>query len=108
MSSPGDQVKDFRPIFEATPGLYLGLAPDFSTVAVNDAYCRATMTVREQIVGRGLFEVFPDNPEDPAQILSAIWPLPSKWQSRGKEEQIKAVAGPRLIGHAFYRFLNLW
>jgi hypothetical protein len=24
------------------------------------------MTVREEIVGRGLFEVFPDNPDDPA------------------------------------------
>ena len=57
---------DFRPLFESAPGLYLVLAPDFRIVAVSDAYLRATMTRREEIVGRGLFEVFPDNPDDPA------------------------------------------
>lgn len=57
---------DFRALFEATPNLYLILDPSLKIVAVNDAYCRATMTVREEIVGRGLFEVFPDNPDDPA------------------------------------------
>jgi signal transduction histidine kinase len=56
---------DFRTLFEAVPGLYLVLAPDLSIVAVSDAYLRATMTRREQILGRGIFEVFPDNPDDP-------------------------------------------
>jgi len=57
---------DFRALFENAPGLYLVLAPDFKIVAVSEAYLRATMTRRDAIVGRGLFEVFPDNPEDPA------------------------------------------
>ena len=57
---------DFRALFEATPNLYLILDPTLRIVAVNDAYCRATMTVRDEIVGRALFEVFPDNPDDPA------------------------------------------
>lgn len=57
---------DFRALFESAPGLYLVLAPDLTIVAVSEAYLRATMTVREQIMGRGLFEVFPDNPDDPA------------------------------------------
>jgi PAS domain S-box-containing protein len=34
-------------------------------VAVSDAYLHATMTKREEILGRGLFDVFPDNPDDP-------------------------------------------
>jgi len=34
-------------------------------VAVSEAYAAATMTKREEILGRGLFEVFPDNPADP-------------------------------------------
>jgi signal transduction histidine kinase/DNA-binding response OmpR family regulator len=34
--------------------------------AVSDAYAQATMTTREEIIGRALFEVFPDNPDDPA------------------------------------------
>jgi PAS domain S-box-containing protein len=58
---------DFRAIFEASPGLYLVLAPDaprFTVVAVSDAYARATKTKREEILGKGIFEVFPDNPDD--------------------------------------------
>lgn len=56
---------DFETIFNATPGLYLILSLDLKIVAVNEAYLRATMTEREQILGRYLFEVFPDNPQDP-------------------------------------------
>jgi hypothetical protein len=57
---------DFHALFEAVPGLYLVLAPDLTIVAASDAYLRATMTRREQIVGRALFDVFPDNPQDRA------------------------------------------
>jgi PAS domain S-box-containing protein len=45
--------------------LYLVLRPDFTIVAVSEAYLRATKTQREQILGRDIFEVFPDNPDDP-------------------------------------------
>ena len=55
---------DFRAIFSAVPGRYLILTPDLSIVAASDAYLRATLTQREEIIGRGLFEVFPDNPEE--------------------------------------------
>ena len=58
-------VPDFRRLFESAPGCYLVLAPDLTIVAASDAYLRATMTTREAILGRGLFEAFPDNPEDP-------------------------------------------
>lgn len=57
---------NFKSLFEAAPGLYLILLPDLKIVAVSEAYLDATMTKREEISGRGLFEVFPDNPEDPA------------------------------------------
>lgn len=56
---------DYRALFEGAPGLYLVLTPDFRIIAASDAYLRATMTKREDIVGRGVFEVFPDNPSDP-------------------------------------------
>jgi signal transduction histidine kinase len=45
--------------------LYLVLHPDLSIAAVSNAYLRATMTEREKILGRGIFDVFPDNPDDP-------------------------------------------
>ena len=53
---------DFRTLFESAPGLYLVLTPDLTIVAVSDAYLRATMTTREEILGLALFDVFPDNP----------------------------------------------
>lgn len=59
---------DFKLLFENAPGLFLVLRPDadFTILGASDAYLRATLTEREKIVGRGLFEVFPDNPDDPA------------------------------------------
>jgi PAS domain S-box-containing protein len=58
---------DFQQLFEKSPGAHLVLTPDadFTLVAVSDAYLRATLTTRAAILGRGLFEVFPDNPADP-------------------------------------------
>ena len=56
----------FRALFESLPGLYLVLNPDLTIAAVSDVYLAATMTKREEILGRGIFEVFPDNPDDPA------------------------------------------
>jgi signal transduction histidine kinase/ActR/RegA family two-component response regulator len=55
---------DFRALFETAPGLYLVLDPDLRIVAVSDAYLAATMTRRAEILGRGIFDVFPDNPDD--------------------------------------------
>ena len=40
---------------------------------VNGAYLRATLTRGEDILGRGLFEVFPDNPADPN--ATDVWSL---------------------------------
>jgi len=55
---------DFQVLFESAPGLYLVLSPDLKIIAVSNAYLRATMTQREAILGRDLFDVFPDNPDD--------------------------------------------
>ena len=55
---------NYLQILEAVPGCYLILDPELRILAVTDAYVKATMTQREQIVGRKLFEVFPDNPDD--------------------------------------------
>ncbi len=59
---------DYRSLFETAPSAHLVLAADaprFTIVDANTAYLRATGTERAAIVGRGLFEVFPDNPDDP-------------------------------------------
>jgi signal transduction histidine kinase/DNA-binding response OmpR family regulator len=56
---------DFRALFESVPGAYVVLAPDLRIVAATDAYLRVTMTRREEILGRVIFDVFPDNPDAP-------------------------------------------
>lgn len=61
----------FRALFESLPGSYLILRPDFTIVGASDAYLNATMTKRDEILGRYLFDVFPDNPNDPAAKGSA-------------------------------------
>jgi len=56
----------FRRLFENSPSRYLVLDEmDFQVVAVSEAYLAATMTRRDEILGRSLFDVFPDDPEDP-------------------------------------------
>ncbi len=62
---PTPTAPDFQALFQSAPGLYLVLAPDLAIVAASDAYLRATMTTREQLLGRGIFDAFPDNPDDP-------------------------------------------
>jgi two-component system, cell cycle sensor histidine kinase and response regulator CckA len=57
----------FRALFESAPGLFLVLEPtDYRIIDVSDAYIHATMTSRDEIIGRPLFDVFPDDPADPA------------------------------------------
>ena len=60
------QNRQLGAIFESLPGLCLVLTPDLVIVTATDAYLKATMTERENIRNRNLFEVFPDNPDDPA------------------------------------------
>lgn len=66
---------DYKLLFESAPGLHLVLDPALVIVAVSNAYLKATMTERERILGRHIFDVFPDNPADPhatgVQNLSA-------------------------------------
>ena len=56
--------EDFEVIFEQMPGLCLIFDPSFRILAQNNAHALATMTKREEAIGRLLYEVFPDNPND--------------------------------------------
>lgn len=58
--------QQFQPEFDASPHPYMLLdpAPGLHIVDINDAYARATLTRRDDVVGHSLFEIFPDNPED--------------------------------------------
>ncbi|MEU9303431.1 SpoIIE family protein phosphatase [Streptomyces sp. NPDC048269] len=57
---------DYRAVFHALPGAVALLTPDLVFRDVNEAFLSMSGRPREQVVGRYLFDVFPDNPNDPA------------------------------------------
>ncbi|MFE1783874.1 PP2C family protein-serine/threonine phosphatase [Streptomyces sp. NPDC059506] len=56
---------DYAALFAATPSPYLVLGPDLVIVDVNRAYLAATGRTRDDLLGRHIFDAFPDNPADP-------------------------------------------
>ncbi|MBK4739103.1 histidine kinase dimerization/phospho-acceptor domain-containing protein [Noviherbaspirillum pedocola] len=64
---PSISTEHYQALFESSPASFLILLPDadFTIVAATEDYLRDTLTQRENIVGRPVFEVFPDNPDDP-------------------------------------------
>ncbi|MCC5015422.1 MULTISPECIES: diguanylate cyclase [unclassified Legionella] len=56
--------EDAKAILEAVPDLYLILCPKLNIVGASDAYLKATMRIREEILGQPIFDIFPDNPDD--------------------------------------------
>ncbi|MBW8771029.1 MAG: PAS domain-containing protein [Gemmatimonadetes bacterium] len=71
------RVPDFEAFFEALPAPCIVFAADdprYTIVAVNDAYLRATNSVRygaRGLLGRPLFQTFPDPLYDPAAAETA-------------------------------------
>ncbi|GAB7028780.1 SpoIIE family protein phosphatase [Streptomyces sp. NPDC021749] len=61
----GVQGIDYAALFAGTPSPYLVLGPDLVIAEVNQAYLEATGRTREDLIGRYLFDAFPDNPADP-------------------------------------------
>ncbi len=61
---PGDDYKD---IFYNSPATMLIIdvdAPVYTMLDVNNAYLSATNTIREDLIGKSVFSVFPGNPTD--------------------------------------------
>lgn len=55
---------DLLTIFRSAPDLYLILNPQLEIIDASDAYIKATLVKRKDILGRHIFDVFPDNPDD--------------------------------------------
>ena len=64
---------DYKLVFSLMPGMCLILDTSFNIVAQNAEHAEATLTSGSDIVGRWLFEVFPDNPDNKsANGVSAV------------------------------------
>lgn len=62
--SPVLPEPDYRLLFEAAPTRHMLLTLDYHIVAVSDAFLQVCMRERADIIGRYLFDAFPDNPDD--------------------------------------------
>jgi len=63
-----DSTINYQEVFRSTPGALALLTPDGVYLDVNDGYAEATGRGKEQLLGRNLFEVFPQNPDDPGVL----------------------------------------
>ncbi|MXQ10800.1 PAS domain-containing protein [Microvirga makkahensis] len=54
---------NFEALFNASPNPYVLLDPSLVIMGMNDAYLRVTMRTREELMGRGMFEAFPSDPD---------------------------------------------
>lgn len=55
---------NYKTSFEQSPNLVIMMDLNYTILSASNAYLKATQTVKENIVGRDLFNVFPDNPSD--------------------------------------------
>lgn len=60
-----DEV-DYEAVFLGLPGMVALLTPELVYVDANEDFQRLAGRTREQLVGRYIFDVFPENPHDPA------------------------------------------
>jgi signal transduction histidine kinase len=78
--------------FRAAPDPYLLLSPELVILDASDAYLETTRTRREQIVGRPVFEVVPDDPE--VAVPDGVRSL------RGSVRRVLETKAPDRIGNA--------
>ncbi|MET9457992.1 SpoIIE family protein phosphatase [Streptomyces canus] len=57
---------DYAAVFRALPGMVALLTPELVYVDFNDDFLRLTGRAREQLLGRYIFDAFPENPNDSA------------------------------------------
>ena len=61
-------VTHFEREFAGSPKPYMAVdaGPGLHILIINDAYAHATMITPARVLGKPLFEIFPDNPDDPS------------------------------------------
>ncbi len=66
MSGRAEGFSDFAWLFESSPNPYMVVDRNLVFVAANAAYESASGTPRDHLIGRYLFDAFPDDPSAPA------------------------------------------
>lgn len=63
---PMTRLPDYQALFRASPYPYLLMDLELNIIGANDAYLRATGRNEADLLGRYVFDAFPENPDDPA------------------------------------------
>ncbi|HWK95307.1 MAG TPA: PAS domain-containing protein [Pseudolabrys sp.] len=87
--------QEFQAEFDASrnPYMLLDPGPGLTILDVNDAYARATLINRSDVVGKSLFDIFPDNPSD--QLADGVSNLYSSLKIVAQTGQPHAMAVQR-------------
>lgn len=56
---------DYEALFRSSPYPYLVMDTELTVIDANDAYLRSTGAKAEAIIGKYVFDAFPENPDDP-------------------------------------------
>ncbi|HZI01618.1 MAG TPA: PAS domain-containing protein, partial [Flavisolibacter sp.] len=60
-------LNQLQALLNAIPGNHIFLLPDapiYTIIGATDSFLQTSYNIREQLIGKSLFEVFPDNPTD--------------------------------------------
>lgn len=81
----------FQRVFEAQAASQILLSPEWNIIGATDAYLRECMTDRESIMGKNIFDVFPENPENHnSSATSKLRRSLEQVFATGKSHQIKS------------------
>lgn len=75
MQETGTEQSELLSVFNSLPGILMLLLPDaprFTVVAVTDEYLAASFSRREDLIGKGLFSAFTDDPPQRATVKQKI------------------------------------
>ncbi|NNG22516.1 PAS domain-containing protein [Telluria aromaticivorans] len=59
------KLSDYQALFRASPYPYLVMAPDLTIIGASGAYLRSVQRTEADIVGRYVFDAFPEDPDNP-------------------------------------------
>jgi len=59
---------DYRAVFRTMPGALALLTPDGVVLDINEGFLEAAGRKREHVLGRSIFDAFPQNPDDPDDV----------------------------------------
>ncbi len=82
---------DFQALFESSPEVLFVMQAEapYTVVAVNGAFTSVTMTRRDDILGQGLFDIFPANSDDPASHnMPDVLVVLDRIRATGKGERV--------------------